>query len=95
MKRTGRCLITGLCSIFVFFLLCAPLIAQDKAVITGTVNESYQIEGDDGETYDIGENEKGDELGELIGEKVRVTGMVQEEDGLKTIMVISFEVIKK
>jgi hypothetical protein len=95
MKGTGKFLLTGLCSIFLFFTLCLPVTAQEKVVITGTVNENYQIEDDDGELYDIGENEKGDELGELIGARVRVTGMVQEEEGLKTIMVTSFEVIKK
>ena len=80
---------------FILFAFCAPAIAQDKVVITGTVNESYQIEDDEGELYEIGENEKGDELGELIGAKVRVTGTIQEDEDLKTIMVISFEVIKK
>jgi hypothetical protein len=49
---------------------------------------------DDGDFYEIAEGDKGDELAELIEVRVRITGLVKEEEGYKSIEVISFEVLE-
>jgi hypothetical protein len=48
---------------------------------------------DEGTVYDIAENEKGDELIELVDQKVRVVGTVEEDDDSKVITVESYKVI--
>ena len=61
--------------------------------ITGTVNEDYQIVADDGQIYEVADTEKGEEVTDLVGKKVKVTGTVEEEDGKKEITVTSYEII--
>jgi hypothetical protein len=60
--------------------------------VTGTINDNYQLEMENGETYEIEVNDVGNEIMERIGEKVTVTGIVEEIDGIKTIIPESFEV---
>jgi len=69
--------------------------AQVLMTVTGVVNENYQIEGDDGEFYEI-EGEGGDELLQLVGNKVKVTGNVIKESGLNFLQEVkSFEIINE
>jgi hypothetical protein len=70
-------------------------IAQVLMTVTGVVNENYQIEGDDGEFYEI-EGEGGDELVQLAGNKVKVTGYVIKESGLNFLQEVkSYEIINE
>ena len=50
---------------------------------------------DNDQVYEIGENKKGDELFELVGKKVKVTGTIKEEDGTKVITVNSYKAIEE
>ena len=61
----------------------------------GTVNNSYQIVTDNDQVYHIAEGEKGDEVVDLIGKKVKVAGMVEEIDEDKIITVTSYEIIEE
>ena len=61
----------------------------------GTVNADGQIVTDNDQVYEIGENKKGDELFELVGKKVKVTGTIKEEDGTKVITVNSYKAIEE
>ena len=87
-----------LCGLLAFtFLACilSPAIAGDEVTITGTINADNQIVTDDNQVFTIGDNEKGDELVGMLNKKVKVTGMVEEEGGGKTIMVDSYEVVSQ
>jgi len=75
-------------------LLAGIAVAADEVSITGTVNQDSQLVADSGETYDIGDNEKGNEVMEMVGKKVSVKGTVMESEGTKTIEITSFEVIE-
>jgi hypothetical protein len=45
--------------------------------------------------YDIAENEEGDELMEMIGQKVAVQGTVMETEGTKIITVTEFKLLEE
>ncbi len=62
--------------------------------ITGEVNGDYQIVADNGDVYDVAEDEKGDDLVANVGKKVVVQGTLQEEDGSKIVKVVSFKIIE-
>ena len=47
----------------------------DEVTITGTVSEEG-IVADDGQVYAVAENDKGEQLMDLVDKKVRVTGTV-------------------
>ncbi|MFH1077297.1 MAG: hypothetical protein V1753_10795 [Pseudomonadota bacterium] len=84
-----------------FFVMCMGwLIVADSAKgeeinISGTVNEYFQVETDSGDLYDIAYTELGDELSQLVGAKVDVTGMVEESEGEKVITVMRYEILKE
>ena len=63
--------------------------------ISGVINEDGQLVDDGGMAYDIAENEEGDQLLEMIGQKVAVKGTVMEEDGTKVITVTEFKLLKE
>lgn len=96
MKKIKKSLLIGVCAIGIISLLCGPVMAALKVqtvTITGTVNENNQLVDENEEFYEIGDNEKGAELGELVGRKVKVTGTVEEVDGSKTVMVSSYQLV--
>lgn len=70
-------------------------VATEDVSITGTINESYQIVDDSGAVYDVAENEKGNEVVELIGKKVEVMGTVVDDDGTRVITIVSYKVIEE
>ncbi len=94
MKKNKKLFIL-LCTFIMTAFLWAPALAQQKVTITGTVTSGYEIETENGQIYEIGDNEKGDELSEYVDSKVRVTGTVEEIDEEKIITVISFTVIEE
>ena len=94
MKNRRRILFMGLCFTFLVALLASPASSADPTTIMGTVNDDYQIVTDDEKVYEVAENEKGDEVVELVGKKVKVTGTVEESDGMKIITVTAYEVLE-
>ena len=93
MKKNGKRLFIGTLALaFVTFLCLSAAWAQQRT-ITGTVNDSYQIETDDGTVYDVVENEKGNEVAEQVGMRVKVTGTVEEDEDMKLIDITSYTII--
>jgi hypothetical protein len=70
-------------------------VAGSAIRISGVINEDGQLVDDDGMTYDIAENEEGDEVMEMIGRKVAVEGTVMEADGTKIITISSFTIVEE
>ena len=93
MKTNRKGLALLLCVLFVLVVSAVPSLAGEQVTILGTVTASYQIVTEDQEVYDVAENEKGDEVVELIDRKVKVIGTVEEKDDVKVITVTSYEVI--
>ena len=93
--RRNKILYAGLFIVLTLIFSGLSVAAEENVTIVGTVNDSYQVVTDDDQVYEIGENEKGDALAELVGEKVKVTGKVFKEDEQKVIMVLSYETVEE
>ena len=94
MSKKTKKIVTGILIIGFIALLAGMAAAADEVSITGTVNEDSQLVADSGTVYDIGDNEKGNEVMELVGKKVSVKGTVMEAEGTKIITITAFDVIE-
>jgi len=82
--------------ITLIMVVVAPLaaMASETMTIEGEVNDTRQVVGNDGQVYDIADNDPGNELIEShIGEKVKVTGTFAEDKDVKIITVTDFEML--
>ena len=95
MKKNKKFLFAGFLAMLMIAFVSGPAISADSVTILGIVNSSYQIVTDNDQVYHIAEGEKGDEVIELVGKKVKVAGMVEEVDEGKIIVVTSYEVIEE
>ena len=95
MKRHKKYLLTGLCGILTIALIFGIAFSGETKVITGTVNDDYQIVTDEGTAYTVEEGEMGDEVVELVGRRVKVTGTVEESEGEKMITITSYVIIEE
>ena len=93
MKKNVRRMIIGILALAFITFLSFPAAWAQQRTITGTVNDYYQIETDDGTVYDMVENEKGDEVAEQVGMRVKVTGMVEEDEDMKLITITSYAIV--
>lgn len=93
MKNYQYVRLAGMILALLFCLSIAiPAMAGDVTVI-GEVNENYQLVAN-GQVYEIADTPKGNEMAEnFISSKVKVTGTLEEKNEMKTITVISFEVL--
>lgn len=91
MKKTS---VKILAVLVLTLMLAAPVFASEVTVI-GKVNDSYQIETDLGEIFEVADTAIGNELLEHIGKKVEVSGTVSEEEGVKTIKVATYIVLEE
>ncbi|MBN2515523.1 MAG: hypothetical protein JXC33_05755 [Deltaproteobacteria bacterium] len=102
MKNITKYLIIGICLMVFIAMPIGSAVADNSAkeesekpsTIIGTVNDSYQVESDNGQTYDIEVNDPGNELVEHVGKKVQVVGVVEEVDGVKSINVQSYKILE-
>jgi hypothetical protein len=102
MKNITKYFIMGICLLVFVAMPIGSAMADNPATeetkkpltIIGTVNDSYQVESDNGQTYDIEVNDPGNELIEHVGKKVEVIGTVEEVDGIKSINVQSYKILE-
>jgi hypothetical protein len=95
MERRKISVVAGL--IVMVMLLLLPLAAiAESTTFEGEVNDSYQIVATDGQVYEVTDTSEGNDLVENhIGEKVKVTGTVQQEGDTKVITITTFQVIEE
>ncbi|MGD8845603.1 MAG: DUF5818 domain-containing protein [Desulfobacteraceae bacterium] len=75
-------------------LLASNAMAADEETISGTIMETDQgivLSADDGETFMI----EGQDLSDMVGKDVNVTGTLTESESGKTISVIKVEQISE
>ncbi len=95
MRRFRMSHLAGLLVMVMVAVVPLAALASDTTTIEGEVNDNYQIVASDGQVYEISETPEGDALVEnYSGEKVKVTGTVQEEGDVKTIGVTTFTPIE-
>lgn len=86
-------IITVMAVLISIILMAGPCLAADT-VVSGKVTAENQLLSDDGQVYEVADTENGSKLLEHMDEKVAVKGTVAEKDGMKTITVTSFKIIK-
>ena len=96
MKFNRKLIIIAICALSLALVGATVVVAQDeggKIVITGTVEETdtgLVIVGDDGEDYYVA----GKDLSAMIGKDVEATGTVSENDGVKTLRLITVKEVE-
>jgi hypothetical protein len=100
MKSIVKMMMVALCVVILLAMPLGAVVADDstpkkESTIVGTINDNFQIVTDNDVKYDIDISDQGDELAGHVGERVQVTGVVEETDDVKSIMVISFKVLEK
>ena len=95
MERRKITVVAGLIIMAVLFIL--PLAAAaGSTTIQGEVNDSYQIIASDGQVYEVTDTTEGNDLVENhTGEKVKVTGTVEQEGDTKVITITTFQVVEE
>jgi hypothetical protein len=71
-------------------------LSAKTTTIEGTVNDFFQVITDDVIVYDISDDEKGAELAQNVGKRVKVTGEVEIDEGIlesRTIIVSNFQIL--
>lgn len=91
MKR----IFLGVLIIGLTVFLSGIVVAGSEVSILGMINEDGQLVDNDGMAYDIAESEEGNEVMEMVGQKVTVKGSVMEADGTKIITITSFEIMEE
>ena len=96
MKFDRKLIIIAICALSLALVGATVVVAQDeggKIVITGTVEETdtgLVIVGDDGEDYYVA----GKDLSAMIGKDVEATGTVSENDGVKTLRLLTVKEVE-
>ncbi|NQU63352.1 MAG: hypothetical protein HQ517_03575 [SAR324 cluster bacterium] len=70
------------------------VFAGNRVKVVGAMNSDLQFVAENGNTYEIGEGEKGEELMNLPGSVVEVEGEVEEQDEILVLNVQNFKVVK-
>jgi hypothetical protein len=87
--KTNMCFVATV--VVIFCLL--PVCWAAEVTIIGEVNDTQQIVADK-QIYEVDENPLGDDLVyNHVSERVKVTGIISEKDGMKIITVTRFEVV--
>ncbi len=79
----------------VLILLSATALAGKVMTVNGTITEDYLLVDDNGEIYIVTESDKGDQLLENVGQRVSVTGEVEDSDEGPVMNVQGFKVISE
>lgn len=94
MKRS-RLVFKIIATVLVLGFLTAGAVVAAEETITGMVEQNDSgmiiISADDGEDYLV----KGQDLSEMVGKSVKVTGTLAEEGDAKAITVMNMEEIKE
>ena len=101
MKKT-ICLVV--CTLLTVVLMSGVAVSADEKaaeqmkgivinVITGTINNSNQLVGNDGQTFNVVDNEEGKKLFSHTCQKVLVAGTVMERERKKQIIVLAYKLI--
>lgn len=95
MKVNMKRIFLGVLIIGLTVFLSGIVVAGSEVSILGMINEDGQLVDNDGMAYDIAESEEGNEVMEMVGQKVTVKGSVMEADGTKIITITSFEIMEE
>ena len=96
MRFDRKLMIIAICVLSIVLVGSTIVVAQEeggKIAITGTVEQTdtgFVIMGDDGEDYYV----TGKDLSAMIGQDVEAIGTVTENEGVKTLHLISVKEVQ-
>ena len=94
MTRGKMKMVAVLAVLVLTMVMPLAALAAESTTITGEVNDSYQIVDGNGQVFEVADTTEGNDLVENhIGEKVKVTGTVEQDQDVKIITVTTFQVI--
>jgi hypothetical protein len=94
MNHTNRLVNSTILAVLVVLFMLSPEARAEQVTITGMVNGTYQIITDEVAVYEVAVTKTGGQLGQLVGERVTVTGMVCEIGGAKVFTVTEYQVVR-
>jgi hypothetical protein len=65
----------------------------EEVTLSGTIDENNTFIADNGDAYNLSDNDQSKELRTLAGSKVEIKGTVMEEDGEKTVEVTNYSIL--
>jgi hypothetical protein len=72
----------------------AAMEGHESVELTGTILSDNTFVDEDGEQYLLSESEKNEELQAIVGEKIKVTASVMEDEaGAKSILISNYELV--
>ena len=96
MNHKIRWAALGIFCVVSFALIFSSPVFADEVTIVGEINEQHQLVTKDKTVYEVANTDIGDDMMDRVevGEKVKVTGTVKEEEGQKVIDVTSYEILE-
>jgi hypothetical protein len=95
MNKNMRKIFLGILIIGLTVFLSGIALAGSEVSISGVISDDGQLVDNDGMAYDIAENEEGNEIMEMVGQKMTVKGTVMEAEGTKIITVTAFKLLEE
>lgn len=72
----------------------ARVEGQDSVELTGTILSDNTFIDENGEQYQLADSDKNEELQSIVGEKIKVTASVMEnEEGVKSLAISNYELV--
>jgi hypothetical protein len=93
MKNRSKILYFLISLIILVTMATGISLAGKTVTIVGFVNEEYQIVDEEGTVYEIADSDKGEEVAELTGRKLKVTGNMLDADGTPIIDITRYELL--
>ena len=94
MKHLGKKVFISVVALALVAFLSGAAYADEERTIMGTVNVDNQIVVTDGTVFEVADTETGAEVIDLIGQKVKVTGTVEELENTKIITITDYEIVE-
>ena len=94
MKHLGKKVFISVVALALVAFLSGAAYADEERTIMGTVNVDNQIVVTDGTVFEVADTETGAEVIDLIGQKVKVTGTVEERENTKIITITDYEIVE-
>lgn len=93
--RPKKTFVKVLAMVTIIGLMCVTGVMAAEETITGTVEQndagSIIISADNGDSFMV----KGQDLSAMVGKSVQVTGTLEEDAGVKSIMVTTVEEVRE
>jgi hypothetical protein len=93
LQKAKGMAVVGSVVAMVVILLSGMAVAGDTVSLVGEINDDFQIVTDNGQAYEVMMSDQGIELIDHVGERVRVTGELMEDEEGRLLNVLSYEVL--